>query len=57
VDASGNRQRLLLAVVGVLVLAVLAGTVAPWPRGRLAEPAGGLAGATLTPRRSRAHRH
>jgi hypothetical protein len=57
VDASGNRQRLLLAVVGVLVLAVLAGTVALWPRGRLAEPAGGLAGATLTPRRSRAHRH
>ena len=41
VDASGNRQRLLLAVVGVLVLAVLAGAVALWPRGRLAEPAGG----------------
>ena len=40
-DASGNRQRLLLAVVGVLVLAVLAGAVALWPRGRLAEPAGG----------------
>jgi uncharacterized membrane protein len=55
VDASGNRQRLLLAVVGVLVLAVLAGAVALWPRGRLAEPAGGgqadptrLVPATLT---------
>jgi uncharacterized membrane protein len=55
VDASGNRQRLLLAVVGVLVLAVLAGALALWPRGRLAEPAGGgqadptrLVPATLT---------
>jgi uncharacterized membrane protein len=55
VDASGNRQRLLLAVVGVLVLAVLAGAVALWPGGRLAEPAGGgqadptrLVPATLT---------
>jgi uncharacterized membrane protein len=55
VDASGNRQRLLLAVVGVLVLAVLAGAAALWPRGRLAEPAGGgqadptrLVPATLT---------
>jgi uncharacterized membrane protein len=55
VDASGNRQRLLLAVVGVLVLAVLAGAVALWPTGRLAEPAGGgqadptrLVPATLT---------
>jgi uncharacterized membrane protein len=55
VDASGNRHRLLLAVVGVLVLAVLAGAVALWPRGRLAEPAGGgqadptrLVPATLT---------
>jgi uncharacterized membrane protein len=55
VDASGNRQRLLLAVVGVLVLAVLAGAMALWPRGRLAEPAGGgqadptrLVPATLT---------
>ena len=54
-DASGNRQRLLLAVVGMLVLAVLAGAVALWPRGRLAEPAGGgqadptrLVPATLT---------
>ena len=54
-DASGNRQRLLLAVVGVLVLAVLAGAVALWPRDRLAEPAGGgqadptrLVPATLT---------
>jgi uncharacterized membrane protein len=42
-------------VVGVLVLAVLAGAVALWPRGRLAEPAGGgqadptrLVPATLT---------
>jgi uncharacterized membrane protein len=55
VDTSGNRQRLLLAVVGVLVLAVLAGAVALWPGGRLAEPAGGgqadptrLVPATLT---------
>ena len=42
-------------MVGVLVLAVLAGAVALWPRGRLAEPAGGgqadptrLVPATLT---------
>ena len=54
-DASGNRHRLLLALVGVLVLAVLAGAVALWPTGRLAEPAGGgqadptrLVPATLT---------
>jgi uncharacterized membrane protein len=39
VDASGNRHRLLLAVVGLLVLAVLAGAVALWPSGRLADPA------------------
>ena len=38
-DASGNRHRLLLAVVGLLVLAVLAGAVALWPSGRLADPA------------------
>jgi uncharacterized membrane protein len=41
VDASGNRYGLLLAVVGVLVLAVLAGAVVLWPSGQLAEPAGG----------------
>jgi len=39
VDAIGNRHRLLLAVVGLLVLAVLAGAVALWPSGRLADPA------------------
>jgi uncharacterized membrane protein len=39
VDANGNRHRLLLAVVGLLVLAVLAGAVALWPSGRLADPA------------------
>jgi uncharacterized membrane protein len=40
VDANGNRRhRLLLAVVGLLVLAVLAGAVALWPSGRLADPA------------------
>ena len=38
-DASGNRHRLLLAVVGLLVLAVLAGAMALWPSGRLAGPA------------------
>ena len=38
-DAIGNRHRLLLAVVGLLVLAVLAGAVALWPSGRLADPA------------------
>ncbi|HEV2893467.1 MAG TPA: YibE/F family protein, partial [Actinomycetota bacterium] len=38
-DTSGNRHRLLLAVVGLLVLAVLAGAVALWPSGRLADPA------------------
>ena len=38
-DASGNRHRLLLAVVGLLVLAVLAGAVALWPSGRPADPA------------------
>jgi uncharacterized membrane protein len=39
VDASGNRHRLLLAGVGLLVLAVLAGLVALWPSGRPADPA------------------
>jgi uncharacterized membrane protein len=39
VDANGNRHRLLLVVVGLLVLAVLAGAVALWPSGRLADPA------------------
>ena len=38
-DASGNRHRLLLAVVGLLVLAVLAGAVALWPSDRPADPA------------------
>ena len=39
-NANGNRRhRLLLAVVGLLVLAVLAGAVALWPSGRLADPA------------------
>lgn len=38
-DASGNRHRLLLGVVGLLVLAVLAGAVALWPSGRPADPA------------------
>ena len=38
-DANGNRHRLLLVVVGLLVLAVLAGAVALWPSGRLADPA------------------
>ena len=38
-DTNGNRHRLLLAVVGLLVLAVLAGAVALWPSGRLAGPA------------------
>jgi uncharacterized membrane protein len=55
VDASGNRHRWLLALVGVLVLAVLAGGVALRPVGKLAEPTGGaradptrLVPATLT---------
>jgi uncharacterized membrane protein len=39
VDARGNRHRLLLAVVVALVLAVVAGAVALWPSGRLADPA------------------
>jgi uncharacterized membrane protein len=39
VDASGNLHRLLLAVVVALVLAVVAGAVALWPSGPLADPA------------------
>ncbi|HEV2872243.1 MAG TPA: YibE/F family protein, partial [Actinomycetota bacterium] len=38
-DASGNLHRLLLAVVVALVLAVVAGAVALWPSGPLADPA------------------
>jgi uncharacterized membrane protein len=39
--AVGRRHRVLLALVAVLVLAVLAGAVALWPRGRVVGPAGG----------------
>jgi uncharacterized membrane protein len=39
VNEIGNRHRLLLVVVAGLVLAVLAGGVALWPSGRLADPA------------------
>jgi uncharacterized membrane protein len=35
-----GRYRVMLAVVGVIALAVLAGAVALWPRGELARPAG-----------------
>jgi uncharacterized membrane protein len=35
-----GRYRAMLAVVGVIALAVLAGAVALWPRGELARPAG-----------------
>ncbi|HEY7607100.1 MAG TPA: YibE/F family protein [Actinomycetes bacterium] len=35
-----GRYRAMLAVVGVIALAVLAGVVALWPRGELARPAG-----------------
>jgi uncharacterized membrane protein len=34
-----GRYRVMLAVVGVIALAVLAGAVALWPRGELARPA------------------
>src|SRR4029434_3911465 len=34
------RYRAMLAVVGVITLAVLAGAVALWPRGELTRPAG-----------------
>ena len=40
-DVSGRRHRVLLALVAVLALAVLAGGVALWPKGRVAGPAGG----------------
>jgi uncharacterized membrane protein len=49
-----GRHRAMLAVVGLLVLAVVAGAVALWPRGRLARAGGDqadqtrLARATLT---------
>jgi len=35
-----GRYRVMLAVVGVIALAVVAGAVALWPRGELARPAG-----------------
>ena len=35
-----GRYRVMLALVGVIALAVLAGAVALWPRGELARPAG-----------------
>jgi uncharacterized membrane protein len=35
-----GRYRAMLALVGVIALAVLAGAVALWPRGELARPAG-----------------
>jgi uncharacterized membrane protein len=54
-DAGGNRHGVLLALVGVLVLATVAGGVALRPTGPLAQPAGGgqadptrLVTATLT---------
>ena len=39
--ATEGRYRVLLAVVGVIALAVLAGTVTLWPRGELPNPAAG----------------
>src|SRR4029450_2268897 len=39
-QSTTGRYRVLLAVVGVIALAVLAGAVALWPRGELARPAG-----------------
>ena len=38
--SSTGRYRVLLALVGVIALAVLAGAVVLWPRGELARPAG-----------------
>jgi uncharacterized membrane protein len=38
--SSTGRYRMLLAVVGVIALAVLAGAVVLWPRGDLLRPAG-----------------
>jgi uncharacterized membrane protein len=55
VERNGNRHRVLVAAVAVLVLAVLVGAAALWPSGRLAGPASGgqadptrLVAATLT---------
>jgi uncharacterized membrane protein len=39
-QSTTGRYRVLLAVVGVIALAVLAGAVVLWPRGELARPAG-----------------
>jgi hypothetical protein len=41
VDVKGVRHRVLLALVAALMLAVLAGGVALWPRGRVAGPGDG----------------
>jgi hypothetical protein len=38
-DAAVGRHRAMLVVVGVLVLAVLAGAVMLWPRGEANRPA------------------
>src|SRR4029450_3357679 len=38
-QSTTGRYRVLLAVVGVIALAVLGGAVALWPRGELARPA------------------
>jgi uncharacterized membrane protein len=46
VDVTVGRHRAMLAVVGVLVLAVVVGALALWPRGRLAGPAGDQADPT-----------
>jgi uncharacterized membrane protein len=46
VDATVGRHRALLAVVGLLVLAVVAGAVALWPRGGLARAGGDQADQT-----------
>jgi hypothetical protein len=54
-QSTTGRYRVLLAVVGVIALAVLAGAVVLWPRGDLPRPAGAgqadstrLVSATLT---------
>jgi hypothetical protein len=41
-QSTTGRYRVLLAVVGVIALAVLAGAVVLWPRGELARPAGAV---------------
>jgi uncharacterized membrane protein len=46
VDVTVGRHRALLAVVGLLVLAVVAGAVALWPRGGLARAGGDQADQT-----------